>query len=191
MNHFPYAITALLKEEGGYVHDPKDPGGETKYGISKARFPSEDIKALTLERAKNLYMTEYWLKNNLEKIEDQEVATAALDTVVQHGAGARLLQTAAGAAGKKVAVDGKIGPTTIAAINAVKPAAMLTAIYAQRRGYYAGLVAKDPSLAKFLKGWQARIAKWNVNKGATAGVLMFAASAAACGFFLLRKKRKK
>ncbi len=191
MNNFPLAMAALLKEEGGYVNDPKDPGGETKYGISKARFPSENIKGLTLDRAKALYMSEFWLKNNLDQIQDPEVATAALDTVVQHGNGPRLLQTAAGQAGKKVAVDGKIGPTTIAAINAVSPAAMLTAIYTQRRGYYAGLVAKDPELGKFLAGWQKRIAKWNVNKGATVGAVMFAAAAGTSAFFLLRRKRKK
>lgn len=47
--------------EGGYVNDPKDPGGETKFGISKRAFPGEDIKNLTRERAEVLYYQHYWL----------------------------------------------------------------------------------------------------------------------------------
>ncbi len=42
---FLNAIYFLLEKEGafngrgGYVNDPKDRGGETKYGISKRAFP--------------------------------------------------------------------------------------------------------------------------------------------------------
>ena len=35
MSHFDRAIAFILAEEGGYVHNQADPGGETKYGISK------------------------------------------------------------------------------------------------------------------------------------------------------------
>lgn len=48
------------KKEGGYTNDPKDPGGETKWGISKRAHPNEDIKNLTLERAMEIYRKEYW-----------------------------------------------------------------------------------------------------------------------------------
>ena len=34
----------ILQTEGGYVNDPADPGGETKYGISKKAYPTVDIK---------------------------------------------------------------------------------------------------------------------------------------------------
>lgn len=46
--------------DDGYVNDPHDPGGETKYGISKRAYPKEDIKNLTLGRALELYYTDYW-----------------------------------------------------------------------------------------------------------------------------------
>src|SRR3990167_8850899 len=46
--------------EGGYVNDKADPGGETKFGISKRAHPEVDIKALTEEAAKAIYTTSYW-----------------------------------------------------------------------------------------------------------------------------------
>ena len=47
--------------EGGYVNDPNDPGGETKYGISKHAYPHEDIKGLTRDRAMAIYYRDFWL----------------------------------------------------------------------------------------------------------------------------------
>ena len=49
---FNNIIEVVLKHEGGYVNDPKDLGGETKYGITKRFYPDVDIKNLTKEKAK-------------------------------------------------------------------------------------------------------------------------------------------
>jgi lysozyme family protein len=57
---FDRAFSLTVGEEAGYVNDPTDPGGETKYGISKRAYPNEDIKDLTLDRAKELYYRDYW-----------------------------------------------------------------------------------------------------------------------------------
>lgn len=59
---FRKALKFVLKWEGGYVNDPNDPGGETKYGISKKAYPHEDIKNMTIERATKIYYENYWLK---------------------------------------------------------------------------------------------------------------------------------
>lgn len=56
------AIDILIELEGGYSNHPGDPGGETKYGISKRAFPNEDIKNLTKQRAYELYKEHYWDK---------------------------------------------------------------------------------------------------------------------------------
>ena len=48
---FDEAFERLIGHEGGYVADSRDPGGETKYGISKRSYPGEDIKNLSLGRA--------------------------------------------------------------------------------------------------------------------------------------------
>src|SRR4030067_2776049 len=60
MNKFDRAIDLILAEEGGYVIDPLDPGGETKYGISKRAYPEINIPSLTTEQGKAIYMGDYW-----------------------------------------------------------------------------------------------------------------------------------
>ena len=59
---FNEAVEFVLRWEGGYTNDPNDPGGETKYGISKRAYPDIDIKNLTLDEAKDIYYHDYWLK---------------------------------------------------------------------------------------------------------------------------------
>ena len=51
---FDEIIDVVLHHEGGYVNDPKDPGGETNYGISKRAYPDVDIKNLTEDGAKDI-----------------------------------------------------------------------------------------------------------------------------------------
>ena len=60
--NFDKAIEFVFKWEGGYINLPGDPGGETKYGISKRSYPTLDIKNLTKEQAKQIYYSDYWLK---------------------------------------------------------------------------------------------------------------------------------
>ena len=60
---FDDIIEVVLEHEGGYVHDPKDLGGETNFGIAKRFYPDVDIKNLTKEQAKQIYKKDYWDKN--------------------------------------------------------------------------------------------------------------------------------
>lgn len=46
--------------DDGYINDPDDPGGETKYGISKRAYPKVDIKELGLADALGYYYRDYW-----------------------------------------------------------------------------------------------------------------------------------
>jgi hypothetical protein len=57
---FDKAFEIVVGLEGGYSNDSNDPGGETKYGISKRYNPDIDIKNLTLEQAKQIYLERYW-----------------------------------------------------------------------------------------------------------------------------------
>ena len=73
---FEDALKFVLKWEGGYSNDPNDPGGETKFGISKRSYPNLDIKNLTLKQAKEIYFQNYWLKAGCDKL------TSPLDIIV-------------------------------------------------------------------------------------------------------------
>jgi lysozyme family protein len=57
---FDSAVNEVLGEEAGYGMNPADPGGETKWGISKRAFPNVDIVNLTRDDAKQLYLAHYW-----------------------------------------------------------------------------------------------------------------------------------
>tara|TARA_Y100001951_G_C11296045_1_gene275706 strand:+ start:4160 stop:4333 length:174 start_codon:yes stop_codon:yes gene_type:complete len=50
-SNFDASLEHVLLFEGGYVNDPRDPGGETRFGISKRSYPREDIRGMTRERA--------------------------------------------------------------------------------------------------------------------------------------------
>ena len=57
-----------IPNEGGYVDNPKDQGGETNMGISKRYHPDEDIKNLTRERANALLFKEVWNWNGINTL---------------------------------------------------------------------------------------------------------------------------
>jgi hypothetical protein len=84
MNNFKRAIDFVLRWEGGYIFDSEDPGGETKYGISKRYHPKIDIKALTEAQAREIYRREYWLKAGCETMNWPD-CLVQLDTAVNLG----------------------------------------------------------------------------------------------------------
>lgn len=55
-------------QKGGYTKDPKDPGGETKYGISKRAHPELDIENLTPEQALRIYLNDYWFPSGADDL---------------------------------------------------------------------------------------------------------------------------
>ena len=86
MSFFDAAFSIVVGIEAGYVDDPDDPGGETKYGISKRAYPNEDIKNLTLDRAKSLYQRDYWNKLGLDAL-PWGLALIEFDAAVNQGQG--------------------------------------------------------------------------------------------------------
>ena len=155
---FEKAFEYMLSNEGGYVFDKNDPGGETKYGISKKSYPSLNIKALTLSEAKKIYYCDYWLKGNFDKISDQIVATQVFDLSVNLGirASTIVLQRALRSCDKLVAEDGLIGSETLSAVSNSDPNILLAAIKSEAAGYYRLIATKNQNQKKFLNGWLNR-----------------------------------
>jgi lysozyme family protein len=159
MADFALAIPIVLLHEGGYVNDPDDPGGETKYGICKRSYPHVDIAQLTIEGAKAIYERDFWTPLLLSQVHSQLVATKVLDSAVLIGPrrAVKFLQRAVqNAGGGIVLVDGTMGPKTLAAVNSSSPDLLLAAYKQLLVTYYEGLVETVPTDEKFLKGWLAR-----------------------------------
>lgn len=143
------SINRVLSHEGGYVNHPDDPGGETKYGISKRQYPNEDIANLTRERALTLYRRDYWTPIRGDDM-PQAIGFQVLDAAINHGVAtaAKWLQACV-----LVPQDGSIGPVTLAAVNAADPASLVLRFNSIRLGYYTQL----QQWPTFGKGWTNRI----------------------------------
>lgn len=155
---FEKAFAYVIENEGGYVFDKNDPGGETKFGISKRSYPSLNIKDLTLEDAKKIYYRDFWQKGKFEEIDDEKVATQVFDLSVNLGirAAVSVLQRALRSVGINVQEDGLMGSQTLSAVSNSEPRCLLAAIKSEAAGYYRQIAAKNPSQQKFLKGWLNR-----------------------------------
>lgn len=158
MSNFESAVEIVLAHEGGYVNNPNDPGGETKYGISKRSYPNEDIKNLTLARAKQIYFDDFWSPYPYSKIVNDAIATKLFDTAVNTGSkrAFRFMQQSLNQMGQTLVADGVMGAKTIAAINAVDNSVLLNVYRGVQAEYYKGLVAADPKKSVFLRGWLRR-----------------------------------
>ncbi|MCK5605403.1 hypothetical protein KAR91_26160 [Candidatus Pacearchaeota archaeon] len=161
---FDNAFLQTVGIEKGYVNDPDDPGGETKWGISARSYPDEDIPNLTKERAKFIYKRDYWDKLNLDGVKMAVIAEEIFDTSVNMGRGSasRIAQKAVNfIAGRSVLViDGKIGPVTLDYINrwiGEDGEAFYKALNGFQFMRYYEIIQGRPKSAKFAKGWMKRI----------------------------------
>lgn len=149
--NFDMAFETLISHEGGYTPGIGDPGGETKFGISKRSYPSLDIKNLTLADAKSIYLRDFWQRAQCDKLHP-DLAFTVFDAAVNSGIGqaVRWLQRAVG-----VADDGVIGPLTLAQINREQDT---SAIQARFSGHRLEFMTKLSTFDTFGRGWTKRIA---------------------------------
>lgn len=84
-------LDELIKREGGYVNNPADRGGATKYGITQAVARENgykgSMKDLPLDVAKAIYRKNYWTAPRFDQINtlSSAVAEELLDTSVNCG----------------------------------------------------------------------------------------------------------
>lgn len=152
---FDEAFKALIGHEGGYVNDPKDPGGETKFGVSKRAYPGEDVAGLTLERAKALYLRDYWDVIHADEL-PKHVRFAVFDAAVNSGVrqAIKWLQRAVG-----VNDDGIIGHKTLSAVVAMDPYKLVAVFNGQRLKFMTEL----NTFHVFGRGWARRVAENLIN----------------------------
>jgi len=160
---FDNAFKTVIGHEGGYVNDPNDRGGETKYGISKRAYPMLDIKNLTLKQAKAIYKRDYWDKCGAEYMKTPDLKTLLFDIAVNHGnrRAKMMLQEALnllnknGTIYKDLEVDGIIGRKTKEAIRLIKPHYLSMALIAKRIEFF-NKISDGSTNENFYAGWLNR-----------------------------------
>lgn len=160
--NFDQSFDRLIGHEGAFSDDPKDPGnwtagrvnvGElkgTKYGIAANTYGDLDIRNLTLEDAKAIYLRDWWLKAGADQL-DGAIIYQMWDLAVNAGmhVAKQCLQRAA-----CVADDGNIGPLTLRAVRAMSTTDVLMRFAAQRLRFYTSL----STWPTYGKGWTNRVA---------------------------------
>lgn len=154
--NFKECLDLVLKSEGGWVNNPKDPGGETNLGVTKAVWeewvghPVESLKNLTKDQVAPLYEQRYWRPCY------GEVLPRGLDFVVFSmgvnagpGRSVKLLQSAIGCL-----PDGVIGSRTRGVILGSNIATLIAKFSEARREYYRTL-----NKPMFINGWLNRCDK--------------------------------
>jgi lysozyme family protein len=158
--NFDNSFARVIQSEGGYVFDKDDAGGETNLGVTKVAWAAYlgravqdgEIKALTVDLVKPFYKKMYWDKMHCDALPNG-LDYAAFDFAVNAGVGqsSKFIQRSVGAKD-----DGSIGLATLAAVAKADPRLLLLGFTNQKVAFYRGLVEKNATQEKFLKGWLAR-----------------------------------
>jgi lysozyme family protein len=156
-SRFHQAVEEVLQHEGGLVDHPRDPGGATKFGItretlSRARrcpVSVEDVRELTRTEAVAVYRRLYWDVLRADEL-PSGIDLAVFDLAVNSGPvrAVRMLQNVLG-----VPVDGIIGPVTLEAARHADPSETIRRLTRTRLGFL-GRLATWPV---FGRGWRRRV----------------------------------
>jgi lysozyme family protein len=146
---FDKAFALVVGQEGGYSNDPADPGGETRYGITKRDHPDLDIKNLTLDQAKAIYLREYWTPAHCDVL-PPALAIMLFDSAVNQGVvtAQRMLQMALG-----TSPDGVIGPHCVYQISKSDLRELSALFMAERVLRY----ARTNNFDRYGRGWMKRL----------------------------------
>ncbi|MFN3276212.1 MAG: holin-associated N-acetylmuramidase [Paracoccus sp. (in: a-proteobacteria)] len=169
----------IVAREGGFVNDPDDPGGATRYGVTigtmrglgldlnkDGRIDQADVRALTRAQAEQIFVEHYFRKPRLAEL-PAALQASTFDMYVNAGANAvRILQRLITRMGFAATPDGVVGPKTIAAATAAAAAApdhIADAYGIARRNYYYALADQRPASRKYARtlaggkgGWITR-----------------------------------
>jgi lysozyme family protein len=157
----------IVGREGGYVNDPDDPGGATKYGVTigtlrrlgidltgDGRVTAADVRRLTREKALDIYIEHYFRRPGLGSL-PEALQASVFDMYVNAGSNAvRVLQRLLNDMGEQLTVDGALGPQTLTAAHRVAEAApqhIADAYGIARRNYYYGLGDARPASRKYAR----------------------------------------
>ncbi|GAD55396.1 LOW QUALITY PROTEIN: secretion activator protein [Limimaricola cinnabarinus LL-001] len=169
----------IVMREGGYVDDPDDPGGATNMGVTigtlrrlgydldgDGRITTADLRRLSRAQATDIFIEHYYKRPRIDALPER-LRASAFDMYVNSGANAvKILQRLLVAMRIPVAIDGIIGPQTVAAAaraQAAAPDHLADATASARRNYYYNLADRRPASRKYARrrdggkgGWITR-----------------------------------
>ena len=157
-NNYELALNHVLKSEGGWSDNPKDPGGATMKGITLAVYrewkrnphiTKDELRVIPDEDVYNLYKELYWNKVHGDEL-PSGVDYAVFDSAVNMGVGraSKLIQEAAG-----VATDGVLGQASLSAIQKANTKELIEKFSQLKESFYRSL----KTFPIFGKGWLNRV----------------------------------
>lgn len=154
---FGMSLAVVLQHEGGFVQHPRDPGGATKYGITREALArarghpvsSDDVRNLTEAETSAIYRRFYWDAVRAEEL-PRGLGLAVFDLAVNSGPAraARMLQTVLG-----IPADGIVGPQTLRAARTADAADVIRRLSRARLGFLSRLA----TWPVFGRGWRRRV----------------------------------
>lgn len=167
MTNVRQIATEIVAREGGYVHDPDDPGGATNFGVTigtmrrlgldldgDGKVTTADVKRLTASQAVDVFMRHYFEGPGIARL-PQPLHATVFDMYVNAGGNAvKILQRLLGQFGRPTAADGAIGPKTLAAAAAayqMAPDHLADAYGIARRNYYYRLADQRAASRKYAR----------------------------------------
>ncbi|WP_415402651.1 holin-associated N-acetylmuramidase [Tateyamaria sp. SN3-11] len=157
----------IVAREGGYVNDPDDPGGATKYGVTihtmqrlgidldrDGDVDVADVKQLTRKHATDIFIKHYFEGPLIAELPAPLHATV-FDMYVNAGGNAiKILQRLLTEMGHPCVIDGALGPQSIGAARAAyaqAPDHMVDAYGIARRNYYFRIADRRPASRKYAR----------------------------------------
>ncbi|WP_374834623.1 glycoside hydrolase family 108 protein [Paenochrobactrum pullorum] len=153
----PIALDLMFGHEGGYVNNPSDPGGPTKYGITHKTLAAHrgirsvsaaQVQALTKTEAAEIYRRSYWTQAGGDLL-PVGIDYMAFDYGVNSGPAQAIksLQRVVGST-----IDGIVGGQTVSAVHSYK-GDLIAAYGAERLRFMRSL----KTWSSFGKGWEKRV----------------------------------
>lgn len=152
-------VAVVLKHEGGFSMNPKDPGGATNFGITKETLSQwrgrpvtvEEVRDLTIGEARDIYRVWYWDAAECDQL-PAGLNLCVFDCAVNQGLRRAILflQWAVGAI-----EDAKMGPATLTAVQKhydASPRSLINTYQDRRLHHYQSLKIWPT----FGKGWKNR-----------------------------------
>ncbi|MEP1766489.1 MAG: holin-associated N-acetylmuramidase [Sulfitobacter sp.] len=157
----------IVAREGGYVNDPDDPGGATKFGVTihtmrrlgldldrDGHVTAADVRRLTRKQAVDIFLEHYYDRPLIAQL-PQSLQATVFDMYVNSGGNAvKILQRLLVEMGYRVSVDGALGPQSLGAVRAaydVSPQEMVNAYGIARRNYYFRLADGRVASRKYVR----------------------------------------